>query len=298
MIDNNKLTILVCSSDGYEDLWEPFFTLFKKNWPECNLRIILNTESKKIQVEGCNLNFVESNDFSNLTYGSRMIHHLKSIESEYTLLLLDDFFIRDKVNEELLEDYIEIMDSDKKIAAINFDPSERGGKEYYTNDSRLIKLPEIAPYKLNMQGCIWKTEFLLNSWDSSDNPWLWESFGNYTTFNSDYDFLHISDIRFTPINYGYNPKGMGVYRGKWVYDDVFNLFNQNNIEIDYSVRGVYDPNEKVVLFKDKKHLNKYIYNRLSFEQYSGFISFKLLKKIGFFKRYYNHTEYLSNKNNI
>ncbi len=40
-------TILVSSCDGYRDLWDPFFTILKANWPELAAQqqeIILNTE--------------------------------------------------------------------------------------------------------------------------------------------------------------------------------------------------------------------------------------------------------------
>jgi hypothetical protein len=49
MGDYNKkedLTILVNSCDAYEDLWYPFFELFRINWPNCKYDIVLNTETK------------------------------------------------------------------------------------------------------------------------------------------------------------------------------------------------------------------------------------------------------------
>ena len=51
---NNDVTIIVNSCDKYECAWEPFFKLFKINWPECeSFNIILNTEEKKYECYFC-----------------------------------------------------------------------------------------------------------------------------------------------------------------------------------------------------------------------------------------------------
>ncbi|HEM3582544.1 TPA: hypothetical protein U1B90_002248, partial [Streptococcus suis] len=42
--------ILINSCDAYSDVWEPFFKILEKTWPEIsNYRIILNTETKQYQ---------------------------------------------------------------------------------------------------------------------------------------------------------------------------------------------------------------------------------------------------------
>ena len=49
-------TVLVNSSDGFEDCWDPFFKLFDKYWPNCNAPIILNTEKKTYKSTGTSKN--------------------------------------------------------------------------------------------------------------------------------------------------------------------------------------------------------------------------------------------------
>ena len=49
---DNKCTIVVSSCDKYEDLWEPFFSILKANWPELDYQIVLNTETKKYKYPG------------------------------------------------------------------------------------------------------------------------------------------------------------------------------------------------------------------------------------------------------
>ena len=36
-----SLAILICSCDAYADVWDPFFTLFFRHWPDCPWPIYL-----------------------------------------------------------------------------------------------------------------------------------------------------------------------------------------------------------------------------------------------------------------
>ena len=51
-----EFTVLVSSCDAYEDLWNPFFSIIKKEWPEVvDYPIVLNTESKAYTHDGLNI---------------------------------------------------------------------------------------------------------------------------------------------------------------------------------------------------------------------------------------------------
>ena len=53
-----NVTILVNSCDNYDDLWLPFFTLLKKYWVPLNVRVILNTETKKFSLDGMSIEVI------------------------------------------------------------------------------------------------------------------------------------------------------------------------------------------------------------------------------------------------
>ena len=94
---DDLLTILVCSSDNYDDLWFPFFKLLNHYWSDNNCEIILNTESKNYQFQNLRIKYIERGKVFEY-YGERMLFHLDFIKTKYTLLLLDDFFIRREVD--------------------------------------------------------------------------------------------------------------------------------------------------------------------------------------------------------
>ena len=52
---SSNLTILINTSDGFEDCWNPFFTLFKKYWPNNQSPVFLNTEFKNYVHPGLNI---------------------------------------------------------------------------------------------------------------------------------------------------------------------------------------------------------------------------------------------------
>ena len=86
----NRVTLLVNSCDAYADLWQPFFTLLKRYFVPLPAEILLNTETKDFAFDGLNLRCVHS---TAPTYGERMTDALREVKTEYTLLLLDDFFL-------------------------------------------------------------------------------------------------------------------------------------------------------------------------------------------------------------
>lgn len=52
MRNTNDCTIVVSTCDAYRDLWPAFFALFKRYWPDCPYKIVLNTETLDFQWPG------------------------------------------------------------------------------------------------------------------------------------------------------------------------------------------------------------------------------------------------------
>ena len=50
-----KCSVVVCSCEGYKDLWYPFFYCLKKNWTDLRYPLILSTESSLFKMEGLNI---------------------------------------------------------------------------------------------------------------------------------------------------------------------------------------------------------------------------------------------------
>lgn len=115
----NRVTLLVNSCDAYADLWQPFFTLLKRYFLPLPAEILLNTETKNFAFDGLNLRCVHS---TAPTYGERMTDALREVKTEYTLLLLDDFFLAAARGYwRGLADIVRWMDADRDIVYFNSD---------------------------------------------------------------------------------------------------------------------------------------------------------------------------------
>lgn len=176
-----------------------------------------------------------------------MIEHIKAICTPFTLILMDDFFIRKPVDENKLQQVIGWLKNDSRAVVFSFQAIRDEMNQPSEKYPGYMKRPIYGEYKYNFQAAIWKTEYLLKSWKKHETPWEWETVANFRSFTSKYDFYVIDDDKNSPIDYGFNNSGMGVFRGKWVKESVVTLFKENGIEIDFSKRGFYQPEDKNIV---------------------------------------------------
>ncbi|AMC94020.1 hypothetical protein AOC36_08480 [Erysipelothrix larvae] len=276
------LSVLINSCDAYQDLWEPFQILFNKFGGMTFENVSLNSESGgsiKPNIKG-----IQTGHGS---YGNRMIKALTRIDREFVLILLDDFFIREAIDHRMLDQLIGLMKEDPSIACISFDDNLQFGR-VYNEAMHLNVTAQYAPYKLNLQAGLWRTQDFLSFWDDADNPWLWELFGNIKAVQSKKTFLYISDLNYAPIKYGKNSGGWAVYRGKWVEEDVVPLFKTHEIEIDFSKRGFFTEDDMQSLGIPMKLKIKYIYKKLGVGVLLRYFQFLVSKTI--LKRTYSSFE--------
>lgn len=255
-----KVTILVNSCDCYNDLWEAFFKLLKKYWPDCPCRIILNTESKIFTYKGLNIECFQFYPAgSKIAYGERIIKHLNEITTEYTLMLLDDFFLRDFVKVEKILECLKWMENNDKIVTFQFSPLLDKNNVVSCRYNGFEKRPEYGLYKLCFSPALWRTKKLTSYWREHESPWHWEEIGNLRTVNHKQDeFYSICENVPSIIDYGYSKdRCWGVVQGKWVKDNVEKLFEQNNIYIDYLERGIFSESDRLSLCK-QPYLKKWI----------------------------------------
>ncbi len=229
----NKCTVLVNSCDLYEDIWYPFFTLLKKYWPDNPYPIVMNTESKSCEFPGLNITTYHLYSKPNeVPWSKRLMAHLEKIETPYVLLLMEDFFIKEPVDQSVIEQCIAWMDENPNIATFDMYMTTHGKvkSEKYPGFSKRKRFSE---YKYNTEAAIWRKEDLLKSLREFEDPWVWEFIGNLRSFRTSKEFYVTSD----DVRPNFNYYTAAVARGKWNLAVVDPVFKANGIEIDYSVRG-------------------------------------------------------------
>lgn len=233
---NNEVSVLVLSCDTYDDVWNPFFTLFKKYW-DCKYKIYITTESKK-----CNIDGVEtiSYNYPLDKWTERIRNTLINIPTKYVLMMDGDFFFRRNVRQDIIDKCLEFMKKDNNIAVFNFE------KEYLNTllececEDFGLK-PDNALYRHSCQPSLWNKEILIKLLDGENRnktPWQWE----LTNASNDYKYyIYNGDEDKLVFEYGYrNGNLISLRNGKWVSKDVIPLFAKENIAVNYLTRGFYD----------------------------------------------------------
>lgn len=236
-------TVLVCSCDKYSDLWFPFFELFRRQWPDCKYRIVLNTESKTYSHKDLNIEcFSLYAPNKQIEWGKRMIDHLTRIDTKYVLILLDDFFLCNKVKTSEIEKILEWMKEDQDIATFSLYRKKVDGDVASDLYNNYYLRAQDGMYKCNLQAGVWNKDKLLLNIKKHENPWEWELYGNQRTYFMKDKYFRFYGKEFElPIDYGYiSEQAWNVYRGKWVVNTVNDNFERNGIKIDYSLRGIWD----------------------------------------------------------
>lgn len=237
---SNDITVLVNSCDSYADIWDPFFKLFKIYWPDCKYRIILNTESKCYHYDGLNVetfSFYQTGE--KVPYGKRILRHLKEIRTKYVLVLIDDFFLNDYVDENEIEKCKNWMEQNNNIACFSFSPV---GDEHNIKSDLYFgyeKRPNVGVYKVNFQAALWRTNIFYESWKKHESPWEWEKFATFRSFYTGFEYYSRIKGEKNPIDYGARfGEAWNIVAGLWCVDSVDDNFRKNGIVIDYNERGI------------------------------------------------------------
>ena len=240
-------TMVVSSCDKYDDTWEALFKSIKKYWANFDMPIVLNTESKKFNMEGLDIKCYSLFKNKNVPWGKRLKEHLKRIDTEFIFFMLDDFFLVEPVDTKVIEDCLKWMKEDENIAVFSFhrvDDKNNIPSDKYPN---FDKRPQDGMYRLNCQAAIWRKDKLIKYIKDSYNPWDFEIYGSIRSRKFKDEFYAIREGLKEPLNYCMYSHGTGICRGKWVKSVVEPLFKELDIKMDFSKRGFTDENDDTVL---------------------------------------------------
>ncbi len=237
VLDSQRVTLLVNSCDAYRDVWPLFFRALEEWWPNRTFQVVLNTESQSVDFDVPNLKVhtfpaVNGRD----QWGQRLLSTLGSIESEYVMVVYDDFILEATFDVAALARLVECMDQDHLIAVCYL---THMGLESVEGDERcgMGRVLDTIEYRLNSAPALWRRKDLMRYTGEVDTPWAWEVFGSYRTYGD-------GRLFYSPLNpqkdlYHYNhSKGGAIYRGRWVAEVVAPKNERYQLGIDLNKRGL------------------------------------------------------------
>ena len=103
----SSFSIFVSSSDSYSDIWDVFFDMFQKMWPEYNGTIYLQTQEKEYHHEG--LNIVSTKVGKMKDFGTTLHTGLDKIKEDAFLFMMIDYLFMGRVNDAKMEEYFKFF---------------------------------------------------------------------------------------------------------------------------------------------------------------------------------------------
>lgn len=224
---SNKIPLIVSSCDKCSDLWSPFFALVKKYWTGFDRKVYLCTDSKTFEYDGINIECPLRMPQGS-TWSENLIALLKQIEADYVLFMLDDFWLKTKVDVEQLYRCEEIMRNDPTIGFIclihQLEPSADNpvSKKY----PDLIEYGRETPYRVTTQAGLWRRDYLLSLLRKHESAWWFEMIGSKRSRRSKYRSYVVRESI-----YDYDDGGV-LFRGSYVKEYVDRFKNDEHVVLD------------------------------------------------------------------
>ena len=226
----HSCAVLVVSSDGYRDLWRPFFHLFRQYWPDCPFPVFLGTQTADADI--ANVQMLLAQDDS--SWSGSLRSFLGQLECENVLLVLEDFFLNDKVSSETVVEQLATL---RKLGGSvlrlypNPPPTIRLGSAE-TGAAGIGEQHRLAPFRVSLQASIWNREALLALLKGGESAWDFEINGTIRAQAQPRGFY----CTFRPAF----PYRAVVEKGQWFWTAARD-YGRLNIGCDFSKRRVMGP---------------------------------------------------------
>ena len=152
-MNNQDMSIIVVSFDKYSDIWDIFVLCINKYWKDRQFATYLVTNDANPVYEGIEV----INTGKEISWSYRIRKALESIKEEYIMLLLEDYLISEKVDNDSIKKTLEYMKSHDldylRIVPIPVMKNVKRGEFASPISSNMI-------YGVNLQAAIWKKSYL------------------------------------------------------------------------------------------------------------------------------------------
>lgn len=177
---NNELSIVIIGYDKYSDVWSYFDYFFNLYWQDCNYRKIFI--SNEIKGPASFDSFVAKD----ASAYERFRCALENSDSDYFLVLLEDYCPSAKVDSSLIEQLLKDMKENNLdyLQLTNFICKTKGQKTIVKKQFRINEIKKSLNYRVSLQPAIWTRELLEKVLTLKPNT-LWD-FENLIRENSSF----------------------------------------------------------------------------------------------------------------
>lgn len=210
---NGKISFCLCTYDGASDLWEPYFNLTQKYWPEffsCFNKYISLCETKEIQFKQFVIKPVIATE--NYSFSQRLIKAINELNDEFVFISIDDYWLKSKVDQSRLKQCFEFIKSNPKIDCIEFENFRKAVRNENYSVNYLKRLKRTKGILCPLQNGIWRSSSLLKLLRQNESAWLIEYYGTFRARVLNYNVLTLQNGSAPIFDYDF---GWVVQRGKF-----------------------------------------------------------------------------------
>lgn len=176
----SEISVLIVGYDGYKDVWDYCIDLMNKYWPNRPKTYLVDSELAPLYKNVQIINAGADSEWS-----KKVQVALSQIHTPYVLLLLEDFFITDYVDNNKINQVIQLVkNNDIKFYQLFVQAIRQTwikGKRFCGYKGIRI-IPKDKKYGLNLQAAIWNREFLKKAVGN----------GNYNAWEFEIKHLHVN----------------------------------------------------------------------------------------------------------
>ena len=252
--DTAAYAVLVNTSDGFEDCWDPFFLFLERFWPECTARVYLNTEDKEYRGARPGVVSVRGHAASGLrrrlTWSECCMAACHTITEEIVLYLQEDYFLNGPTDNRRIESLVARMHADPSLHCIQLTPYGPKGVRPHPKYSDLAEISRTDKDRVSCQASLWRRDVLRSYLRAHETAWNFEWFGSKRAAYLGHDFTCV--VTDTPI---IPYLCTGVIGGRW-HPDVPALFSSVGIERSYDRRGFFVRRPKTLRQRVRMRLDR------------------------------------------
>jgi hypothetical protein len=225
MPEDPSCAVLVMSCDAYRDLWMPFFTLFWRYWPDCPFPVYLGTNTRTYDDAR-----VVTLTAGEHTWSKELRLNLERINTSYVLLLLEDYFLNDRVETDRILHHLKLIET-LSGTVLRLYPLPGPDVALAGNDEIGV-IHRLADYRISTQAALWNRAELSAVLRDDESIWEFEQQGTarsqakhdgfYSTFDP---VLHYRQV---------------VERGEW-FRWAARFYERQEIGCDFNARHVMSP---------------------------------------------------------
>lgn len=239
--DDVPVTLLVNSSDGFNDCWPPFFKLLRHYWPQMDWPVLLNTETRDFAWPGLDVRAtrVAEGLRERLSWSDCLIRAISGVETPLMLYMQEDYFLDEPVDDSKVRAAVQLMLDHPEIAHVGLTKHGSQGPFAPGTHEGFGVIGQKARYRISTQAGLWRPAALRSYLRPAENGWMFEIFGTWRAHRDNQVFLTaLCDPPNVPAPVDY--VHTGIIKGQW-HQEMPDLFSKHDLSMDFDRRGIYAP---------------------------------------------------------